>query len=94
VPTAKVFSVACYPNPFNPATGLDYTIAAPGHLSLKIYNLRGELVRTLIDDPVRTSGHVMWDGTDDGGADVSSGVYFSEARMGDEKKINKMALIK
>ncbi len=89
-----VFALSVFPNPFNPVTRLDYTIAGPGHLNLKIYNLRGELVRTLIDGRVRTSGHVMWDGTDNGGAQVSSGVYFSEARMGTEILVHKVTLVK
>ncbi len=94
VPELLDFSVAVYPNPFNPGTRLDYRIKASGHLSLRVYNVRGQLVRTLIDGPVETSGHVMWDGTDEGGAQVASGVYFSETRMGKELQINKMALIK
>ncbi len=96
VPNAgfEVFSVTNYPNPFNPVTRMDYTIAGPGYLSLKIYNVRGQLVRTLIDGQVRTSGHVIWDGTDDQGASVASGVYFSEAEMAGEVKVSKLALIK
>lgn len=94
VPPASAFSVTSFPNPFNPTTRIDYTIKAAGHLSLKVYNLRGQLVRTLIDGEVKTGGYVMWDGTDDGGAAVASGVYFREARMGEDIQIGKMALIK
>lgn len=93
-PAVPVFDMTSYPNPFNPATRLDYTIGAAGHLSLKIYNIRGQLVRTLIDRTVVTSGHVMWDGTNNAGAQVSSGVYFSEARLGDQVKVHKLALVK
>jgi hypothetical protein len=94
VPEADRFAIGCYPNPFNPATRVSYTIAAPGHLSLKIYDVRGALVRTLIDEQVQVSGHVMWDGTDGHGARVSSGLYFSEARMGKEVLVQKMTLVK
>ncbi len=94
VPDLPVFAVASYPNPFNPVTRIEYSVSGPGHLSLKIYNLRGELVRTLVDAEVQTRGHVVWDGTDGGGAQVASGVYFYEARMGGEVKVEKMALIK
>ena len=93
VPGAQ-FAVSNYPNPFNPATKINYQIKAPGHLSLKIFNVRGELVRTLIDGQVEASNFVMWDGTNDAGANVSSGVYFYEARMGGDVKVNKMALVK
>ena len=88
------FAVANYPNPFNPATKISYVVPRAGHLSLKIFNVRGELVRTLINGQVETSGEVMWDGTNNKGSEVSSGVYFYEARLGDEVQVNKMALIK
>ncbi len=66
-----------------------------GHLSLKIYNVRGELVRTLIDES-RAAGadHIMWDGSNDQGSNVSSGVYFYEARTAGEVQVSKMALVK
>jgi len=94
VPEVGSFSVTSYPNPFNPATRLEYTIDAPGRLTLKIYNVRGQLVRTLLDQDVQSSGHVMWDGTDAKGAQVSSGVYFREAQLGQNVLVEKMALIK
>jgi len=86
--------VANWPNPFNPATKISYTIGTPGHLTLKIYNLRGQLVRTLLDESVESDGFVMWDGTDNNGAYVASGVYFREARLGGEVSLAKMSLIK
>ncbi len=94
VPGAEAFSVSSYPNPFNPATKIAYTIEAPGHLTLKIYDVRGRLVRTLLDQDVQSSGFVMWDGTDVKGAQVASGVYFREATMGQRVFVEKMALIK
>jgi len=93
IPTIA-FSTSCYPNPFNPVTKIVYTIKAAGHLSLKVYNVRGELVKTLIDDQVTADSFVMWDGTNDQGGNVASGVYFYEARMGQEVEVNKMALVK
>jgi flagellar hook assembly protein FlgD len=51
-------------------------------------------VRTLIDERIETSGHVMWDGTDDRGRRVGSGVYFAEARTAGQVKVQKMALVK
>jgi hypothetical protein len=94
VPAVGRLAVDNWPNPFNPATRISYTIGAPGHLILKIYNLRGQLVRTLLDEPVEADGYVMWDGTDNNGAQVASGVYFREARLGNEVVLAKMALIK
>jgi len=88
------FTTSQFPNPFNPTTKISYTIKAPGHLSLKVFNVRGELVKTLIDGSVTEDGFEMWDGTNNQGSEVSSGVYFYEARMGSDVQVNKMALIK
>jgi hypothetical protein len=93
VPATK-FAVSNYPNPFNPSTKISYTIKHAGKLSLKIFNVRGELVKTLIDGNVESSNFVMWDGTNNQGANVSSGVYFYEARMGSDVQVKKMALVK
>ena len=89
-----VFSASIHPNPFNPTTRISYTVALPGRLEVKIYDLRGRLVRTLFDGQVTTSGFVDWHGDDARGANVASGVYFYEVRMGDEVTIAKMALIR
>ena len=93
LPSTK-FAASNYPNPFNPSTKISYTIKAAGHLTMKIYNVRGELVKTLIDGHVEASDFVMWDGTNNQGSNVSSGVYFYEARMGSNVVVNKMALVK
>ncbi len=91
---SKSFAASNYPNPFNPSTKISYTIKAAGHLTLKVYNVRGELVKTLIDGNVTASDFVMWDGSNNQGSNVSSGVYFYEARMGNDVVVNKMALVK
>ncbi len=67
-----------------------------GHLSLKVYDIRGMLVKTLVDDRVEAGADqvAVWDGTDQAGSAVSSGVYFYEARTGAEVKVGKMALLK
>ncbi len=94
VPEANLFAVANYPNPFNPSTKISYVVPQAGHLCLKVFNVRGELVRTLIDGQVESSGHVMWDGANNQGGAAASGVYFYEARLGNEVQVKKMALIK
>lgn len=94
VPPVRNFAVSNAPNPFNPSTKISYTIKAAGHLVLKVYNVRGELVKTLIDGHVEQNDFVMWDGTSNQGSSVPSGVYFYEARMGTEVKVSKMALVK
>ncbi len=95
IPGAEKFFSRNYPNPFNPTTKIEFNMPKAGHLSLKIYNVRGELVKTLIDE-TRAAGadHVMWDGTNSQGSSVSSGVYFYEARAAGEVQVSKMALVK
>ena len=90
------FQAANYPNPFNPMTTFKYSLPHAGHLKLSVYNVRGQLVKTLINGP-RPAGAdqtVVWDGTDNLGSAAASGVYFYEVRMESEVKIGKMTLLK
>ena len=67
-----------------------------GQLKLSVYNIRGHLVKTLIDG-VRPAGEnqtIFWDGSDNLGSTAASGVYFYEARAAGEVKIGKMTLLK
>jgi len=94
LPEAKL-TARNYPNPFNPATRIEYTMPRDGHLTLKIYNVKGELVKILIDDQVTAGANsALWDGTNDSGAKVSSGVYFYEVRAAGQVQVHKMALLK
>ena len=65
-----------YPNPFNPTTSLEYSIKENAFMSLKIYTIRGKLVKTLVNE-AQSAGvkQVSWDGTNDNNEHVSSGVY-------------------
>ncbi len=84
-----------YPNPFNPSTTIKLTIAKTGMVESKIYNVRGELVKTLIDGHVEAGIHsIEWDGTNNAGSKVSSGVYFAQTRTDGQTLVNKMALVK
>lgn len=69
------------PNPFNPRTSLKFDLAQSGRVEITIYNVRGELVKRLVDDEYNTGTHEsIWEGCDDGGRRVSSGVYFAQMR--------------
>jgi hypothetical protein len=91
-----------YPNPFNPMTtirftvnGSGYTVHRPLRTTLKIYNVRGQMVRTLVDqEKARGSYTVIWDGKNEKGRQVSSGIYFYRLSVGDESEIKKMILLK
>lgn len=84
------------PNPFNPSTRIAYTLPSAGNASLKVYNLAGERVRTLLDGQVAAgAGSVTWDGRGDDGQPVASGTYFYELRIGDRLvQSRKMQLLK
>jgi len=66
----------CYPNPFNPQTIIKFGMAAAGHVTLKLYNIRGELVRTFLDKETAAGSYsIAWDGSDNNGRQVAVGVY-------------------
>ena len=82
-----------YPNPFNPSTTIRFALAAPGDVSLRIYDASGRAVRTLVEGKRGAAVHeVTWDGSDDGGRQVASGVYFCRLKAGDLIRTNKMIL--
>jgi len=87
-----------HPNPFNPTTTIRYEIpsgAGSVAVSLAVYDVEGRRVRVLVDQS-RTGGvqYVEWDGRDDEGRAVSSGIYFYVLRAGNETLTKKMALVK
>ena len=86
-----------YPNPFNPETTISFSLKEPSHVRLEIYNIRGQKVRTLIDNTLEAKYHkVVWDGCDDHLQQVSSGVYFYKFRTesGNYSSCKKMLLMK
>jgi hypothetical protein len=95
VPEAGQFTVQQFPNPFNPNTKIDFNMPRKGEISIKIYNVRGELVKTLLNEVVEAGpGFAVWDGTNGRGSSVASGVYFYEVQADGQTKIGKMALVK
>ena len=66
-----------YPNPFNPTTKISFSLAEAGQVSINIYNMKGQLVKTLVNAELDNDYHeIVWNGVDDSGKSVSSGVYF------------------
>jgi len=85
------------PNPFNSSTTIEYAIPAgiSEQVCLKVYDLRGALVRTLVDEVHDSGVHsALWDGTDETGNKVSSGIYIYRLQAGKFNKSNKMLLVK
>jgi hypothetical protein len=84
------------PNPFNPRTSIVYRVASSGSVRLRVFAPDGSLVRTLVDGapPAHIWHQVEWDGTDDGGRRVASGVYFYQLESAGEVRTKKMVLVK
>ncbi len=84
-----------YPNPFNPETTIEYQLPQAGHVSLKIYNLLGREVRTLVDQDMPAGFHrVQWDGKDAAGRKLDSGVYLYKLHAGSFAQTRKTLLLK
>ncbi len=84
-----------YPNPFNPSTTIRYELKQSSKVSLKIYNILGQEVRTLVNAQKSSGMHsVEWDGKNSHGQRVTSGVYFYRLEAGDFVKTRKMVLVK
>ncbi|MBN2088440.1 T9SS type A sorting domain-containing protein [candidate division KSB1 bacterium] len=86
---------ANYPNPFNPTTSLRYDIAKDTQVSLVIYNMLGQKIKTLVDAPKAAGSYqINWDGTNDAGQKVTTGIYFYTFKADGFQKTNKMLLVK
>ena len=85
-----------YPNPFNPATTIQYALPQAADVELTVYNVVGQVVRTLVAQHQNAGRYtVAWDATDDGGHSLSSGMYFYHLQAGDEfREVRKMLLLK
>jgi len=84
-----------YPNPFNPSTTISYILPEASEITLSVYNLKGQLVRTLVEG-LKPSGlhQVVWDGKDKLNRQAASGVYFIRLQSGKTSKTRKMLLMK
>jgi len=84
-----------YPNPYNPVTQITYRLPQPGVVSLKIYNVQGQLVRTLVNEYKPAGTHsISWNGKSDLGMGVSSGIYFYRIQAGNFTETKRMILLK
>jgi len=83
------------PNPFNPQTVIRYRLASDGSARLRIFDVRGALVRTLVDRPEVAGLHAVdWDGRDNRGAEVAGGMYFYRLEAAGSRETRRMALVR
>jgi len=85
-----------YPNPFNPRTTIRFELPHPSQVSIKIYNIQGKLVKSLSGKKMWEYGShtITWDGKNDSGIAVSSGVYLYQLKVNEFKKTKKMLFLK
>ncbi len=97
-PLAPVVSTALhgnYPNPFNPETTITYSVKEASPISIEIYNAKGQLVKTLVNEHKASGNYsVVWNGRDNNNQAVSSGVYFYKMQAGKYSSSKKMILMK
>jgi hypothetical protein len=84
-----------YPNPFNPVTNFKFSLPQASHVKIEIFNILGQNVKTLVDEDMRAGSFVVdWDGKDQRGVEVSSGIYFYRIIAGDFSSVKRMVLLK
>ena len=95
VQTHEVFLHQNYPNPFNPSTTINYSLKENSKILLKIYNIKGQLVKTLVNDIKPAGEHsAIWDGRDYNQQPVGSGIYFYKLKTKEDSQIRKMILLR
>ncbi|MFH1844853.1 MAG: S8 family serine peptidase, partial [bacterium] len=84
-----------YPNPFNPATTITFSLPKASHTTVRVFDISGRLVKTLIQEKLDAATHdVVWTGDDNRGRQVAAGVYFYQVRSGQDEHTGQMALVK
>ncbi len=84
-----------YPNPFNPATLIEYSVPRHSHVMITVYNVLGQEIEQLVNDERSAGRHsVFWDGKDERGQQVASGIYFYHMQAGEFVVTKKMVLLK
>ncbi|OGC90541.1 MAG: hypothetical protein A2W25_00450 [candidate division Zixibacteria bacterium RBG_16_53_22] len=85
---------SAYPNPFNSSVAINLSLPREGYLNLSIYDIAGRVVRCLYDGRMSGSVNILWDGADESGRQVSSGIYFYEIEYDGLKFGSKTTLLK
>jgi DNA-binding transcriptional regulator YhcF (GntR family) len=88
-------SVKSYPNPFNPETNIQYHINSASQVSLHIFDVQGKMIRSLRNEYQQSGTYtVRWDGLDDNGKQVPSGIYFLRINAGEETLNHRLVMMK
>ena len=94
--TSRAFAMSAnYPNPFNPATRISFSLPEAQNVILVVYGVDGRRVATLVEGIQGAGVHeAIWTGRDDDGKSVATGIYFYRINAGPYNQVNKMTLIK
>lgn len=94
--TPQTFGISQnFPNPFNPDTKIEYSVARKSHVNISVFNILGQSVATLIDEEIEAGVHeVIWDGHNDNGSQVASGIYFYKMDTDEFVRTRKMVLMR
>jgi hypothetical protein len=94
-PSLRYALHAAYPNPFNPVTRIDFELAARGRIWINVYDASGRLVRALVDETRSAGRHTtFWDGANNAGTRVATGVYFFKMKSGTFEQVRKVVLLR
>jgi hypothetical protein len=89
------YNLICFPNPFNPEMTVSFSLEETQDVKLDIYNLKGQKVKSLVNETLRTDSYnILWKGDDNSGSKVSSGVYYIRLQVGDNIVNDKVILMK
>ncbi|MCK4539412.1 MAG: T9SS type A sorting domain-containing protein [Candidatus Krumholzibacteria bacterium] len=89
------YTVPYHPNPFNPTTEITYSLPEAGHVSIEIFDASGRRITHLVDKQKSAGIHkATWNGLDQGGTAVSSGIYFYRIKTGKWSQSRKMVLMR
>jgi flagellar hook assembly protein FlgD len=92
--THNLLVMPSFPNPLQKSTTINFTLAAPGAVSVTIYDSKGNVIRRLKSDCQAGQNRIIWNTLDNSGAEVPSGEYFYEVRFGGEVQTRKMVIIR
>jgi hypothetical protein len=95
IPVTRLTLAQNYPNPFNPTTNISFSLPEASMVSVKIYNIKGQLVRNLLDEYTSAGTHtIQWHGDNDAGRAIGSGIYFIRVSDQSNSVIRKAVLLK
>ena len=87
--------ISNYPNPFNPTTTISFNLPSDSDVSIDVYNVKGQKVKTLVNQKmVAGNNNVIWNGDDNNGSKVSSGIYFYKVKTNQATAMKKIMLLK